>query len=97
MTHSCSRLDYSGGVPPTSVSYDCLRCDTSGAKPTPSPVEPEAAPEPSPTPEVVEAPADQGGDAVPVESKGACSVAERSGPGALGLLLLALLGRRRRR
>ena len=98
VTESCSRLDYSGGVPPKSVSYDCLRCDTSGIKPSePKPSEPEATPSPSPTPEVAEAPADSGGDAVPVESKGACSVAGGSGSSSLGLLLLALVGRRRRR
>lgn len=100
VTHSCSRLDYSGGVPPQSVSYDCLRCDTSGAAvASPEPKPEEATPQPSdptPAPDVVETPAEKGSDAVPVESKGACSVARASAPGSLALILLALVRRRRR-
>jgi hypothetical protein len=104
VTHSCSRLDYSGGVPPESVTYDCLRCDTSGAAASPGP-KPAPKPEgttpqpsdPTPAPEVVETPAEKSSDAVPVESKGACSVARGSAPGSLALILLALVRRRRRR
>jgi len=107
VTQSCSRLDYSGGVPPKSVSYDCLRCDPSGAaSPTPEPT-PEPSPEPTPepkpeasdptpAPEVVETPAEKSSDAVPVESKGACSVVGETVPGSLALVLLALVRRRRR-
>jgi hypothetical protein len=32
----CSRLDYSNGVPPDSVEYDCLQCVVSAPRPPPS-------------------------------------------------------------
>jgi len=43
----CSRLDYSNGIPPGSVEYDCLLCAASepGAA-TPPAAEPDAAPVP---------------------------------------------------
>jgi MYXO-CTERM domain-containing protein len=93
VTHSCSRLDYSGGTPPESVSYDCLRCDESGA----AAPEPEASPDPKANPTPVETPAEKGTPEVPVESKGACSVVVEGGPAPLALVLLALVRRRRRR
>lgn len=33
VTATCSRNDYSEGVPPKTVTYDCLRCDTAPAPP----------------------------------------------------------------
>ncbi len=33
---TCGRLDYSQGVPPKSVEYDCVRCVASPTTPTPS-------------------------------------------------------------
>lgn len=36
VTDTCSRNDYSGGVPPKTVTYECLRC---GDAPTPPPAE----------------------------------------------------------
>lgn len=37
-TGTCSRNDYSGGIPPKSVSYECLLCDEKVA-PTSPPAE----------------------------------------------------------
>ncbi|MGV3621102.1 MAG: hypothetical protein ACO1OB_09815 [Archangium sp.] len=35
----CGRLDYSGGVPPKSIEYQCLKCDAKPAAPPPKPAE----------------------------------------------------------
>lgn len=35
----CGRLDYSGGVPPKSVEYQCLKCEAKAAPVAPKPVE----------------------------------------------------------
>jgi hypothetical protein len=45
----CSRLDYSNGTPPGTVTYDCLLCVAAKkpAAPAPAPA-PEPAPEPAP-------------------------------------------------
>ncbi|HEX8437138.1 hypothetical protein, partial [Archangium sp.] len=34
---TCSRLDYSNGVPPGSIDYDCLLCAASGPGPSTPP------------------------------------------------------------
>ena len=49
VTEKCSKLDYSKGVPPSSVEYDCVKC---GAKPAdaPAPAAGEPAATPAPTP-----------------------------------------------
>jgi hypothetical protein len=41
VTAKCSRNDYSNGVPPTSVEYDCLKCQTGAAPLNSPPTEPE--------------------------------------------------------
>ena len=32
---SCTKLDYSHGTPPTSLTYECLKCTTTPGEPTP--------------------------------------------------------------
>lgn len=44
---TCSKLDYSQGTPPKSVTYDCLKCGAAAPAPTPSPA---PTPAPAPTP-----------------------------------------------
>lgn len=39
----CVKLDYSEGVPPKSIEYDCLKCEAKAAAPEPEP-EPVAPP-----------------------------------------------------
>ena len=81
---TCSRLDYSQGVPPRSVLRDCMRCQA-GAPPPPPPAIVEPAPA-APAP------------AAPAASTSGCHVASGTSMAPLLLLLLApLLGRRRAR
>ena len=47
VTATCSKNDYSGGIPPKTVSYDCLKCGTAVVAPTPAPA---PAPAASPCP-----------------------------------------------
>ncbi len=80
---TCSRLDYSQGVPPKSVLRDCMRCQV-GAPPAPPP------------PAIV-APA-PAAPAAPAASTSGCHVASGTSMAPLLLLLLApLLARRRAR
>lgn len=80
---TCSRLDYSQGVPPKSVLRDCMRCQV-GAPPAPPP------------PAIV-APA-PAAPAAPAASTSGCHVASGTSLAPLLLLLFApLLGRRRAR
>jgi MYXO-CTERM domain-containing protein len=46
VAETCSRLDYSQGTPPKSVTYDCLKCRKAAPPPSPPP----AAPTPTPPP-----------------------------------------------
>ncbi len=82
---TCSRLDYSQGTPPTSVHYDCLRCQPGAAAPA-------KATEPQPLaaqpPAAVDATA-------PPKTTSHCSVGDTTSAAPL-LLGLALLLRRRR-
>ncbi|HFE47458.1 MAG TPA: hypothetical protein ENJ18_18540 [Nannocystis exedens] len=96
VTETCSRLDYSKGVPPSSVSYDCMRCEP-GAAP-----EPVAAPEPSPE---VKAPAqtkakaktdDKAPTPEPTAAKGVCSIGGSSAGAPLVFVVLLAFVRRRR-
>lgn len=81
----CSKLDYSQGVPPRSVEYDCLEC-----KPAPTPADVAPAPEPA-QPKAADS------KAGPPVSESRCAVDPATG--SLGLLVgvfAALRGRRRR-
>lgn len=44
-TSTCSKNDYSGGVPPKQVTYECLKCGASAPQPSVSspPAEPDKA------------------------------------------------------
>lgn len=82
---TCSRLDYSQGVPPRSVLRDCMRCQV-GAPPAPPPPAIVAPAPAAPAP------------AAPAASTSGCHVASCTSMAPLLLLLLApLLGRRRAR
>ncbi|PZR18355.1 MAG: hypothetical protein DI536_00265 [Archangium gephyra] len=35
----CGKLDYSEGVPPKAVEYDCMKCELKAAAPAPKPPE----------------------------------------------------------
>ena len=86
---TCSRLDYSQGVPPRSVLRDCMRCQV-GAPPAPPP----AIVEPAPAAPAPAAPA----PAAPAASTSGCNIASGTSLAPLLLLLFApLLGRRRAR
>ncbi|MEZ4449460.1 MAG: MYXO-CTERM sorting domain-containing protein [Nannocystaceae bacterium] len=80
---SCTRLDYSNGTPPETVSYECLRCQPGAApKPEAQPAEKSAAEAPK-----------------PVETKSGCRIDgdDRGAPLGLALgLALVCVGRRRR-
>jgi hypothetical protein len=99
---SCSRNDYSDGVPPKTVTYDCPRCAVGE---TPSEVDapaPEPAPEPEPiaTPQPIAGP-EPAADEPSVKAsdsanKGGCAIAPTSAGGALLVALVGLLRRRRR-
>lgn len=78
---TCSRLDYSKGSPPETVSQDCLKCQPP-APPTP-PVQTAPVQSPPATSPAPEAP------------RSACRIGH--GAGAPVLLLLALATMRRRR
>ncbi|MCB9703812.1 MAG: hypothetical protein H6711_18085 [Myxococcales bacterium] len=90
VTDTCSRLDYSGGVPPESVSYECLRCEE-GAP---------SKPVPTKSDDVEETP---GGEPAAVEptpteatSKGGCTIDARGGVASLlAIVFLGLAARRR--
>lgn len=91
VSDSCSRLDYSNGTPPETVSYECLRCQPGVAAKGPAPAE-----EAPPAAEAVAA-----GAPAPAEptatGKSGCNVAGSAE--AAPLLLIALVGglaRRRR-
>lgn len=79
---TCSRLDYSKGSPPETVSRDCLKCQP----PTPPAQSVVATPAQSP-PATAPAP----------EAKGACQIGPGAGAPALFLLALAMVRRRRYR
>ena len=96
VTESCSRLDYSMGTPPSSVSYDCMRCDP-GAAPKP-------AAETAPSPEV-KIPAETDEKAKtdekaptpePSAAKGGCSIGSSSAGDPLAFVALVAFRRRRR-
>lgn len=77
---TCSRLDYSRGTPPTTVSRDCLQCQKSAPPPTPPKPEPEpAATTPPPAP----------------KASSSCRVDDNGGAGLLLLLALTAFRRRR--
>lgn len=81
---TCSRLDYSQGVPPRSVLRDCMRCQAGAPPPPPPPIVEPAPAAPAP--------------AAPAASTSGCHVASGTSMAPLLLLLLApLLGRRRAR
>jgi hypothetical protein len=80
---TCSRNDYSNGVPPTSVEYECLLCTVSAP--------PEATPAATPAPA-----AGQATSPLPPEKKSSCA-AMPGAPLALGLVLVGGLARRRKR
>jgi hypothetical protein len=86
---TCSRNDYSNGIPPSVVDYECLLC-TASAAPAP---EPATAPTPAPAP----APAAVQ-EVSPLPEKKSTSCAAMPGaPLALGLVLVGGLARRRKR
>ena len=81
---TCSRLDYSQGVPPRSVLRDCMRCQAGAPPPPPPPIVEPAPAAPAP--------------AAPAASTSGCHVASGTSLAPLLLLLFApLLGRRRAR
>ncbi len=87
---TCSRLDYSQGVPPKSVVRDCMRCQV-GAPPATQPPAPAA---PAPVAPAPAAPA----PAAPAATTSGCQVAPGTTTAPFLLLLFApLLGRRARR
>lgn len=77
---TCSRLDYSKGSPPETVSRDCLKCQP----PTPPAQSVVTTPAPSP-PATAPAP----------ETRGACQIGPGVGAPFLVLLALAMVRRRR--
>jgi uncharacterized protein (TIGR03382 family) len=80
---TCSRLDYSKGTPPGSVSYECMVCTpAAGAAPTHA----EAPPQNEPT---------KTGEAVPKDASPICATGGAGGWAAL-LLAAGSLGFRRR-
>lgn len=97
---TCSRNDYSDGVPPKSVSYDCPRCavgetPSEGGAPAPEPApDPIATPEPIAGPEPAEdEPLVKASDSA---NKGGCAIDPTTAGGPLLIALLALARRRRR-
>lgn len=84
VTEKCSKLDYSKGVPPSSVEYDCVKCR---AKPADAPAP--AAGDPA-TPAAPVTPA-------PTPKASGCSLAGDGGGLSLALLVLLAAGYRRSR
>jgi len=78
---TCSRNDYSNGIPPTSVEYECLLCTVS------APPEATRAATPAPAPAAT--------SPLPPEKKSSCA-AMPGAPLALGLVLVGLARRRKR-
>jgi MYXO-CTERM domain-containing protein len=86
---TCSRLDYSKGSPPETVSQDCLKCQPTPPTPTP-PAPVQVAPVQSPP---VQSPPTTA--PTPEATRGACQIGHGAGAPALFLLALATLRRRR--
>ena len=86
-TSTCSKNDYSGGVPPKQVTYECLKCGASAPQPSVSSPQPSAN---SPQPGVSSPPAEPD-----KASKNTCAAMPGESLAALSLLLLALRRSRR--
>lgn len=85
VTSTCSRLDYSNGIPPSSKSYECMKCVSSNEAAAPPPV---AADAPTTTKPAAPAPAPK------EEKKSSCAMV----PGELLVgLALALFRKKQRR
>lgn len=86
VSDSCVRLDYSGGTPPETVRYECLRCQPGAAAKSDAAEKAPASADPAPA----------AGDVPP--GKGGCSVAGSTEGAPLLLVVTAVaLARRRRR
>jgi hypothetical protein len=85
VTSTCSRNDYSGGMPPKRAQYECVKCGAATATPAPAPT-PEPAP---PTTNTVSSP-----PAEP-DKKNTCAAMPGESLAALSLVLLGLRRSRR--
>lgn len=100
---TCTKNDYSDGVPPKSVSYDCVVCDVSGkaddaalanAKPEAEADDTKAADGTKVADEETQAKTEAKQDVAKPASKSGCSVGGSLGGAWLGLLGLMLWRRR---